>query len=121
MRPVREVPHVSTADLLAELTHIADQATARADKAEAEIARMRAALRKDEESLAKVASAQAAHPRTAREDFDHMIGRLDRLLSEFLVQAECKMDEADWQTIKHHAEDLIGVGNAALKRLGRSE
>ena len=49
--------------------------------------------------------------------FDEMIGRLDRVLSEFLLHAEGpNLDEADRQTIKHHADDLIGVGNAALKK-----
>jgi hypothetical protein len=51
--------------------------------------------------------------------FDVMIGRLDRLLSEFLSSAKSgELDEADKQTIKHHADDLIGVGNAAIKALG---
>lgn len=55
----------------------------------------------------------------SRKRFDLMIGQLDRLLSEFLVAADERgMDEADRQTIKHHADDLIGVGSAALKRLG---
>jgi hypothetical protein len=52
-----------------------------------------------------------------RESFDAMIGRLDRVLSEFLLAAREdgeELDEADRQTIKHHAEDLIGVGKAAL-------
>lgn len=49
--------------------------------------------------------------------FDTMIGRLDRLLSEFLLAAEGPLDGPDYQTVKHHADDLIGVGNAALKRL----
>ena len=48
---------------------------------------------------------------------DSMIGRLDRLLSEFLVAAEGPLDEADRQTMKHHADDLIGVGQAALEKL----
>ena len=48
---------------------------------------------------------------------DSMIGRMDRLLSEFLVAAEGELDEPDWQTMKHHADDLIGVGNAALEKL----
>ena len=53
-------------------------------------------------------------------DIDLMIGRLDRLLSEFLLAAEDpNLDEADRQTIKHHADDLIGVGGAALKKLER--
>ena len=55
-----------------------------------------------------------------REVFDSMIGRLDRLLSEFLETAKLgKFDEADRQTLKHHADDLIGVGNAALKAVAR--
>lgn len=45
--------------------------------------------------------------------FDVMIGQLDRLLSEFLLAAKSDLDEADRQTIKHHADDLIGVGNRA--------
>ncbi len=51
--------------------------------------------------------------------FDAMIGKLDRLLSEFLIEAKSEtLDEADLQTIKHHAEDLIGVGKAALEAIG---
>lgn len=46
--------------------------------------------------------------------FDSMIGRLDRLLSEFLIAAKSDLDDADRQTIKHHADDLIGVGHAAI-------
>lgn len=48
---------------------------------------------------------------------DLTIGRLDRLLSEFLLLAEGDLDEADRQTIKHHADDLIGVGKKALATL----
>lgn len=55
---------------------------------------------------------------TRRAHFDSTIGRLDRLLSEFLLLAKTPLDEADHQTIKHHAEDLIGVGNAALAAIG---
>lgn len=55
----------------------------------------------------------------ATRTFDVMIGKLDRLLSEFLIEAARgpHLDLADWQTLKHHADDLIGVGEAALKRL----
>lgn len=49
--------------------------------------------------------------------FDAMIGRLDRLLSEFLIAAKSDLDEADAHTIKHHADDLLGVGGAALKAI----
>jgi hypothetical protein len=49
-----------------------------------------------------------------------MIGQLDRLLSEFLATAKSgSLDEYDKQTIKHHADDLIGVGQAALKAVQR--
>lgn len=65
-----------------------------------------------EEAIAKRGMQAAARP------LDVMIGRLDWLLSEFLISASSDLDEADRQTVKHHAEDLIGVGNAALKRLG---
>lgn len=47
--------------------------------------------------------------------FDVTIGELDRVLSEFLLLVP--VDEADRQTIKHHADDLVGVGHAALKQL----
>lgn len=52
--------------------------------------------------------------------FDVMIGRLDRLLSEFLIAVKSNLDAADLQTIKHHADDLIGVGGAALKAVAAS-
>lgn len=52
-------------------------------------------------------------------EIDLMIGRLDRLLSEFLLAARMPQDEPDRQTLKHHAEDLIGVGRAALEALGQ--
>lgn len=49
---------------------------------------------------------------------DAMIGKLDRLLSEFLIYADDRsLDEADRQTLKHHADDLIGVGKSALRKL----
>lgn len=45
---------------------------------------------------------------------DYVIGRLDRLLSEFLCTCENnQLDIADAQTLKHHADDLIGVGQKA--------
>jgi len=48
-------------------------------------------------------------------DFNQMIGNLDRLLSEFLQATEApELDEVDAHTLKHHADDLIGVGQKAL-------
>lgn len=50
--------------------------------------------------------------------FDEMIGRLDRLLSEFMIAAEAPaLDQADRQTLKHHADDLIGVGTAVRDKI----
>lgn len=63
-------------------------------------------------------SAQGLETLSDARPFDTMIGRLDRLLSEFLIYAEDPgLDEADRQTIKHHSDDLIGVGQAALKKI----
>lgn len=43
--------------------------------------------------------------------FDQTIGRLDRLLSEFLLLYKGgAIDPANRKTLKHHADDLIGVG-----------
>lgn len=52
-----------------------------------------------------------------REEFDMRIGRLDRCLSEFLDLFSDEIDEPDRQTLKHHADDLIGVGGSMLKKL----
>lgn len=49
-------------------------------------------------------------------DTDVTIGKLDRVLSEFLKLAQDPdLDEVDAQTLKHHADDLIGVGTKALE------
>lgn len=48
-------------------------------------------------------------------------GRLDRLLSEFLLLTKAPVDEADRQTLKHHADDLIGVGQKALSNLNEDK
>jgi hypothetical protein len=55
-----------------------------------------------------------------RAEFDNRIGRLDRCLSEFLDLFSEGIDEPDRQTLKHHADDLIGVGGAMLDKLGKS-
>lgn len=52
--------------------------------------------------------------RAAQLNVNETIGALDRVLSEFLLLTECAwIDTADAQTLKHHADDLIGVGNKA--------
>lgn len=52
-------------------------------------------------------------------DFDNLIGRTDRCLSELIVEAETAagLDAADRQTLHHHADDLIGVGQKIQKLL----
>ena len=50
---------------------------------------------------------------------DEAIGGLDRGLSDLKVLAlhADEIDEADIQTIKHHAEDCVGLGNRVLEIL----
>lgn len=49
---------------------------------------------------------------------NYTIGNLDRALSELkLLALDARLDEADAQTIKHHAEDCIGLGNRVLQIL----
>jgi len=55
--------------------------------------------------------------RIDRVEFDARIGRLDRCLSEFLDLFSDAIDEPDRQTLKHHADDLIGVGSAMRQKL----
>jgi hypothetical protein len=50
--------------------------------------------------------------------FDSMIGRLDRILSLMIAYVEDPgLDTANRQTLKHHAEDMIGAGQKILKEL----
>lgn len=53
-----------------------------------------------------------------RKEFARMIGTLDRCLSEMILASEdTTIDGPDWQTLKHHAEDMIGAGNKILENL----
>lgn len=54
-----------------------------------------------------------------RDEFDLVIGQLDRVLSEFLTLYSPGLDEADRQTLKHHADDLIGVGKKMHAELAK--
>lgn len=58
-----------------------------------------------------------------RDDFDLMIGRLDRILSEMVTSGRSHegMDYPDIQTLKHHAEDMMLAGKKILKDLGYDE
>lgn len=52
--------------------------------------------------------------------FDLTIGQLDRVLSKLVLWGkDATLDEADKQTLKHHAEDMIAAGQKILKDLGR--
>ena len=56
---------------------------------------------------------------TEQDRFDRTIGRLDRVLSEMIYDSQLDViDEANRQTLKHHAEDMIGAGQKILKCLG---
>lgn len=46
-----------------------------------------------------------------------VIGNLDRALSELKLLALEDIDAADIQTVKHHAEDCIGLGQRLLEIL----
>ena len=48
-------------------------------------------------------------------------GRLDRIISELVLLAKegdplLVCDEADWQTLKHHAEDMSAASELILRR-----
>jgi hypothetical protein len=47
------------------------------------------------------------------------IGRLDRALSELKMLAQSDLDEADLQTVRHHAEDYVGLGTKVLEMTTR--
>ncbi len=50
-------------------------------------------------------------------------GDLDRVISEMKIHAKCcgdreySYDAADVQTLKHHAEDMIAMGEYILKKM----
>jgi hypothetical protein len=60
----------------------------------------------------------------SQDEFDLTIGRLDHVLSKMIMWGEdtltCmpQVDHANQQTLKHHAEDMIGAGKKILKDLG---
>lgn len=47
-----------------------------------------------------------------------VIGKLDRALSELKLLSKQQLDEADRQTLKHHAEDCVLLGSYILKKMG---
>lgn len=56
-------------------------------------------------------------------EFDLTIGRLDRILSLLVNHGRRKdfLDEANRQTLKHHAEDMIVAGQKIIKDLGEDQ
>jgi len=59
-----------------------------------------------------------AFPRSARLNFDLAIGRLDHVMSQLIGFAKDKSRaDADKQTLKHHAEDMIAAGEKILREL----
>lgn len=54
-----------------------------------------------------------------QDQFNMSIGQLDRCLSELIHYAKSPItDNANKQTLKHHAEDMIAAGEKILKLLG---
>lgn len=64
-------------------------------------------------------------------DFDLVVGQLDRVLSRLVLWGKewkhreqlggltCTvMDQANAQTLKHHAEDMVAAGQKILRDLG---
>ena len=53
-----------------------------------------------------------------QDEFNLTIGRLDRVLSEMhSYSKDINLDIQNRQTLKHHAEDMIGLGEKIIKRL----
>ena len=46
-------------------------------------------------------------------------GKLDRSISELVVLSKLYLDDADWQTLKHHAIDMQAAANAILVRYAK--
>lgn len=66
-----------------------------------------------------------------QDEFDLTIGRLDRTLSKLVIWGKAvrqygktgpwpQVDEANAQTLKHHAEDMVAAGQKILKDLGEN-
>lgn len=67
-------------------------------------------------------SAEVSDREVLRACVEVNIGKLDRCLSELKLHAlNPLLDEADIQTIKHHAEDCVGLGNRVLEILKARE
>lgn len=49
--------------------------------------------------------------------FNETIGELDFILSMLMLFSKAQLSEANRQTLKHHAEDMIAAGNSILNRL----
>lgn len=61
--------------------------------------------------------------RDQQDEFNAMIGELDHVLSRMMI-AKSRHDaigEANRQTLKHHAEDMIGAGRSILAVLSEPE
>lgn len=56
-----------------------------------------------------------------QEQINTEIGGLDRALSSLKLIAMSNIDPANLQTVKHHAEDCIGLGNRVLQILAKRQ
>lgn len=56
-----------------------------------------------------------------QQEFNTMIGELDRLISMMVECGKTPLDMFNQRTLKHHAEDMILAGRKILKDLGEEE
>lgn len=52
-------------------------------------------------------------------ELNSFVGRLDRIISEMKIWSKVydSLDDADQQTVKHHAEDMMAMGNHVLRKI----
>ena len=49
------------------------------------------------------------------------IGELDYVLSRLLLMSEQDLDEINWRTMKHHAEDMAGAAEKIMSNLRKTK
>lgn len=70
--------------------------------------------------IKKIKSAQATAAKPfSQKKFDKTIGKLDRILSKMIEYSGTleALDEPNIQTLKHHAEDMVGAGEKVLRNI----
>lgn len=101
--------------LSGKLAHVAGLRPTHGDPS---VAMSAVAAESDLESAKRETARQAAVDAGVRA-FDQAIARIDRALSEIMIQVKLPQDPPDAATLRHHAGDLILSGVAILRRLGK--